>query len=75
MKIINIIFIILISFFSIYKLRINITNYNVIPLPKNIQSLSSNPFILNNETKIYYNNLTNIQLKKMLYFYKNILKL
>ena len=75
MKIINIIFIILISFFSIYKLRIDVTNYNVIPLPKNIQSLSSNPFILNNETKIYYNNLTNIQLKKMLYFYKNILKL
>ena len=74
MKKINIIFIILISFFSIYKLRIDVTNYNVIPLPKNIQSLSSNPFILNNETKIYYNNLTNIQLKRNALFLQEYIK-
>ena len=74
MKIINIIFIILISFISIYKFRIDVTNYNVIPLPKNIQSLSSNPFILNNETKIYYNNLTNIQLKKNAQFLQEYIK-
>jgi len=71
----NIVFGILISFIYIYNFfKNNIINYNVIPLPKNIQLLSSYPFILNNETKIFYNNLTNIQLKKNALFLQEYIK-